>query len=200
MGAGFVSTPPIGSGGRNFIIPEKKDKTDKFGNIVQAKQEMGMTIEQQDEAKRNFLSSLMKSIDVSELSGSDLKAKIKEMHHRICKLETEKYDLDKRHERQIYDLKEMNERQRNINRNKQKLKGLEPGDMENSRYPPKISISSKYDRQIDRRNFKERKHVFDKKNAFPCFPNVPPPPTILEYKIPFASNGREEDEDEEEEE
>ena len=52
MGAGFVSTPPVGSGGRNFVIPEKKgDKGDKFGNIVQAKQEMGMTKEQQDLAK-----------------------------------------------------------------------------------------------------------------------------------------------------
>lgn len=25
-------------GGRNFVIPEKKDRGDKFGNIVQAKQ------------------------------------------------------------------------------------------------------------------------------------------------------------------
>lgn len=31
---------PTAAGGRNFVIPEKKDKGDKFGNIVQAKQEM----------------------------------------------------------------------------------------------------------------------------------------------------------------
>lgn len=36
----------------NFTIPQKKDTGDKFGNIVQAKQEMGMTKEQQEEAKK----------------------------------------------------------------------------------------------------------------------------------------------------
>lgn len=47
LGGGFNVT----GGGPNFVIPEKKDKGDKFGNIVQAKQEMGMTKEQQEEAK-----------------------------------------------------------------------------------------------------------------------------------------------------
>lgn len=47
MGAGFTA----GQGGRNFVIPEKKDRGDKFGNIVQAKQEMSMTKEQQEDAK-----------------------------------------------------------------------------------------------------------------------------------------------------
>lgn len=47
MGASFAA----GQGGRNFIIPEKIDRNDKFGNIVQAKQEMSMTKEQQEDAK-----------------------------------------------------------------------------------------------------------------------------------------------------
>uniref|UniRef100_A0A0K0DPD6 VEFS-Box domain-containing protein n=1 Tax=Angiostrongylus cantonensis TaxID=6313 RepID=A0A0K0DPD6_ANGCA len=50
-GAAFTAT--AGQGGRNFIIPKKSEnRNDKFGNIVQAKQEMGMTKEQQEEAKR----------------------------------------------------------------------------------------------------------------------------------------------------
>lgn len=41
-----------GEGGRNFTVPNKGAQGDKFGNIVQAKQEMGMTKDQQDEAKK----------------------------------------------------------------------------------------------------------------------------------------------------
>jgi len=181
--------PGAGTGGRNFVIPEKKDRGDKFGNIVQAKQEMGLTKDQQEALKSQHIEALIRQIDLDSLSGSDLKSKIKELHHRICKLETDKYDLEKRHERQEYDLKELNERQRQVSRNKALKKGLDPGDTGNARYPPKVSISSKYDRQIDRRNFKERRSMFDKRDAYPCFPNVPPPPVILEYKLQHGGAG-----------
>ncbi|VDM84676.1 unnamed protein product, partial [Strongylus vulgaris] len=107
-----------GQGGRNFVVPTKAEKGDKFGNIVQAKQEMGMTKDQQDEAKKHFLVGIRNSIpEVSSIPENELKAKIKELHHRICRLETDKYDLEKRHERQEYDLKELNERSRQVARN-----------------------------------------------------------------------------------
>jgi len=187
-------------GGRNFTIPEKKDKGDKFGNIVQAKQEMGMTKEQQEEAKESFLSSIRKQIDIENVVSSDLKAKLKEMHVRICKLEAEKYDLEKRHERQTYDLRELNERSRTAKSHGHK-KGADPvGD---GRHPGKVAILNKYDRQIDRRNFSERRAMYEKKDAFPCFPNVPPPPTILEFKpkkeVRYDVYQNEEPEEEEEE-
>lgn len=47
----------------------------------------------------------MKAIDVSNLFEVELKIKLKELHQRICKLETDKYDLEKSHERQEYDVK-----------------------------------------------------------------------------------------------
>ncbi|PIO53356.1 hypothetical protein TELCIR_25311 [Teladorsagia circumcincta] len=66
---------------------------------------MGMTKEQQEEAKKAFMIGIRQSIpEASAISASDLKAKIKELHQRICKLETDKYDLEKRHERQEYDV------------------------------------------------------------------------------------------------
>lgn len=63
-----------------------------------------MTKEQQEEQKRAFIESVMRQIDLSSFSGGELKNKIKELHHRICKLEADKYDLEKRHERQEYDV------------------------------------------------------------------------------------------------
>lgn len=188
-----------GGEGRNFVIPKKtaaSDAASKFGNIVQAKQEMGMTKEQQEEAKRNYLEQMGKTMDLSGISGEELKEKIKEIHQRICRLEADKYDLEKRHERQNYDLRELNERQRQVARTKAAKKGLDPGDS-NSRHPPKISIVSKYDRQIDRRNFKERRAVYENKNAYPCFPNVPPPPAIYAKVIKSFDTAKEEEPEEE---
>lgn len=186
------------TGGRNFIIPTKTDRADKFGNIVQAKQEMGMTKEQQEEAKRNYMATVARSIDIPANNLASLKEKIRILHQKICRIEADKYDLEKRQERQEYDLRELNERQRQVARNKALKKGIDPADSLSSRYPPKVSIISKYDRQSDRRNFSERRAVFESKNAFPCFPNVPPPPTVYEKVIPKINgdNDGEDDDDE----
>ncbi|CAG9531264.1 unnamed protein product [Cercopithifilaria johnstoni] len=194
----FTNTTP-GHMGRNFIIPQKSDKADKFGNIVQAKHEMSMTKEQQEEAKCNYLVSVKHTIEFEKIGPAELREKIRQIHQRICKLEADKYDLEKRHERQEYDLRELNERQRQVARNKALEKGLDPADT-NSKHPPKVSIVSKYDRQIDRRNFRERRAIFENKTSYPCFPNVPPPPTVYEKMILSYDKEDEEEDDEEEEE
>ncbi|VDM54211.1 unnamed protein product [Angiostrongylus costaricensis] len=185
---------PTGQGGRNFVIPIKTEKNDKFGNIVQAKQEMGMTKDQQEEAKKVFMVTVRNAIpEASEILANELKAKIKELHNRICKLETDKYDLEKRHERQQYDLKELNERSRQVARNADGRKGRDAET--GGRHPPKVQVFSKYDRQIDRRNFKERRSMYEHKNAFPCFPGVPPPPTIFQKIIKKYEYETQEDEE-----
>ncbi|EPB69671.1 hypothetical protein ANCCEY_11222 [Ancylostoma ceylanicum] len=126
-------------GGRNFVIPTKVEKNDKFGNIVQAKQEM---------ANHNifqvFLVGIRNGIpEGSSISPDELKAKIKELHHRICKLETDKYDLEKRHERQEYDLKELNERSRQVARNSNGNKVADSSDS-NSRFPVRKTTSPQF--------------------------------------------------------
>lgn len=112
MGGGF----PGQQGGRNFVIQKKEESAgvgDRFGNIVQAKQEMGMTKEQQEEAKSVAMAGIRKSIaEASTILPNDMKAKIKELHQRICKLEAQKYDLEKRHERQEYDVSSLSLRLR----------------------------------------------------------------------------------------
>jgi len=152
------------SGGPNFEIT-KKDKEaerfDKFGNIVKAKAEMGLTKEQQEEQKKKALEALMKPTDVAGLDVGALRAKVKELHARISRLEGQKYDMEKRRDRQEYDLKELNERQRQISRNKALKKGLNPDEIANSPHPPKVPVASKYDRQIDRRSYRDRFSMFE---------------------------------------
>lgn len=53
------------------------------------------------------MSIVGKPTDVSNMMPNDIKAKIKQLHAKITRLESEKYDLEKRHERQDYDLKEL---------------------------------------------------------------------------------------------
>uniref|UniRef100_A0A0N5A9U9 Troponin T n=1 Tax=Syphacia muris TaxID=451379 RepID=A0A0N5A9U9_9BILA len=194
LAGSFASAIEGGVGGRNFVIPKKKEQNDKFDNIFQAKQEMSLTREQQNEVKKAFLDQVAKEIEFSGLNEDDLREKIRSLHQKICKLEADKYDLEKRHERQQYDLKELNERQRQVFRNNALKKGIDPTDALASRYPPKVSLISKYERQIDRRNFAERRAVYENKNAHPCFPNVPPPPAKYE-KIIFNADGNPDEKD-----
>jgi troponin T len=152
------------SGGPNFEITKKDkqaEKFDKFGNIVKAKAEMGLTKEQQDEQKKKHLADLSKPLDTAGLDVNGLRAKIKDLHARITRLEGEKYDMEKRRDRQEYDLKELNERQRQISRNKAMKKGLNPDEVANSPHPPKVPVASKYDRQIDRRSYHDRLTLFE---------------------------------------
>ncbi|VBB30314.1 unnamed protein product [Acanthocheilonema viteae] len=192
-----------GQMGRNFVIPQKSDKADKFGNIVQAKHEMSMTKEQQEEAKRNYLVSVKHTIEFEKIAPAELREKIRQLHQRICKLEADKYDLEKRHERQEYDLRELNERQRQVARNKALKKGLDPANT-NSRHPKCVTSSfkdatlavrfipatTKSEMTADVKGFS-----FLKKTSHPCFPNVPPPSTV--YKKMILSYDKEDEPEDE---
>jgi len=193
-----LSTGPL-----NIPKKEKGEESsfDKFGNIVRAKAEMGLTKDQHEEQKRRFLAELHKPVDFDGVDTSAMKHKIKEMYQRLCRLEGDKYDLEQRHQRQEYDLKELNERQRQIARNKALKKGIDPTEVVSSRHPPKVPVISKYDRQVDRRTFRERRQLYEVNNAIPHFPNIPPPVAEMEKVIkPYAKKEGEEDDEQVEEE
>jgi len=172
---------------------------DKFGNIVRAKAEMGLTKDQHDENKRRFLAEIHKHVDYEGVDTGTMKSKIKEMYQRLCRLEGDRYDLEQRHQRQQYDLKELNERQRQIARNRALKKGLDPNEAASSRHPPKVPTINKYDRQTDRRTFREKRQLYEVNNAIPHFPNIPPPVQEME-KIIKAYAKKDDDEGGEDEE
>lgn len=172
MMAGFGA---VGGVEKNFVIPEKGEGggNEKMANLSgPASKPRGMSKEQQEEAKRNYMSIVNRPVDVSNLLPNDLKDKIKQLHARIVKLEGEKYDLEKRHERQDYDLKELSERQKQVARNRALQKGMDPVEAENTKHPPKVSVASKFDRQTDRRGYGDRRELFEN-------PINKPPPSIV---------------------
>lgn len=76
--------------------------------------------------------------DVSNNLPNDIKEKIKRVHAKIVRLETEKYDLECRQERQEYDLRELFEREKQVARQKAMKAGEEQTEEEtNSRRPVK---------------------------------------------------------------
>lgn len=119
------------------------------------------TAEQYAEAKRNYLTTVGNKPDTSSLLPNDLKAKIKTLYQRIMKLEADKYDLEKRHDRQDYDLKELNERQSQHARNTALARGVEVEEADGQTLPPKINISSKFDRRTDHRSYGDRREQFE---------------------------------------
>lgn len=156
---------------RNFVIQKKEGEMgpgaalghsgfDKFTNVMHARGEMGKTKEQLEEDKKICLQYRVKPLELEGLKIEELRQKAMELWARISSLESDKYDLEERQKRQDYDLKELAERERQINRNKALKKGLDPEALQ-GKHPPKIQVASKYERRIDRRTYSDKRELFD---------------------------------------
>ncbi|GAU90051.1 hypothetical protein RvY_02526-1 [Ramazzottius varieornatus] len=149
------------AGGRNFTVDRREGEStmDKFMNVSKAKTEMALNTNELEALKQRTIADRVKPLALSGLDVPHLKQKAEELWKQIIQLETAQYDLSERSKRQEYDIKELNERQRQSNRQKYVAQGLEAE--QNTRYPPKVQIISKYERRTDRRTFGDRKGLFD---------------------------------------
>lgn len=119
------------------------------------------TKEQLAEDKRIAMKYRLKPLKADEgMKTNELKKIVNELWANIVQLESDKYDLEEEQRRQEYHLKELLERQKQINKNKALKMGLDTEDL-NSAVPPKVRLASKYERKVDRRTFKEKTSLFD---------------------------------------
>merc|ERR1712241_1448769 len=72
-------------------------------NVEEGRRERTKTREQLEEEKKISLSIRIKPLDVDSLDSDQLRSKAGELWDTIVRLETEKYDLEERQERQNYD-------------------------------------------------------------------------------------------------
>ena len=112
------------------------------------------------EDKKIALGIRIKPLKMDGLKGAELKKMVNELWDTIIALESDKYDLEEERKRQEYHLKELTERQKQINKNKALKMGLDLEDL-SGKHPPKVRLASKYERRIDRRTFGEKTELFN---------------------------------------
>jgi len=157
--------------GRNFVITKKSGEEgpeEEESEEEKAKKEK-KSKEQQEQEKRAILAQRIKPVNMNELNSADkLREKAKELHNQIVRLESEKYDLEKRFKAQQYDMMELAERARQMNKvGKGGLKRVqlkeEEVDKIQERFagaPAKVEMYSPFERQKDKRSYGERHVVF----------------------------------------
>lgn len=119
------------------------------------------TKEQLAEDKRIAMQYRLKPLKVHDgMTTAEIKRLVNDLWSNIVQLESDKYDLEEEGKRQEYHLKELMERQKQINRNKAHKLGLDVEDM-SSNVPPKVRLASKYERKVDRRSFKDKTSLFN---------------------------------------
>jgi len=156
-GGGLGGMMSSGDGKPNFIIAKKEgDENLPTG----PKPEPGQTKEEAAAQKDAFMQRYRVPFDGTDMDATDIRNRIKDFHAQLSKTEAVKYDMEQRAKIQEYDLRELRERAKQQARQQAIKKGLDPKEYENLKHPPKKATASKYDRQIDRRSYSDRKVMY----------------------------------------
>lgn len=149
---------------RSFALNKKSDGTSVGPDLVNVaslgRSDMIKTKEQLAEEKKIAMQFRVKPLNVSSLGVDELKKKADELWEQIVQAESDRFDLEQRQARLDYELKTLEERAKQINRARAKRRGLDPEAL-TGKYPPKLQVASKYERRLDRRDFSDKKSLFD---------------------------------------
>merc|ERR1711915_602198 len=140
--------------GRNFKVSKKSEseKADIKLDSVMSKEELQKSKEQLEEEKQAILAQRIQPCVTEGLAADKLIEKAKELQDPIRRLEGDKYDLEQRYKRQQYDMIELAERSRQMNKGKGRGTGVQVDESFDrladkfTSAPPKILLCSKYER------------------------------------------------------
>jgi len=142
----------------------------KLSNILRYKEDSQKSKEQMDIEKQNIILSRIVPFGIEGLDYAGLCERAKALHQVIWNLEANCYDYQQKFERQNYDMMELAERARQMNRGRRRTPTGHTGlggsvfSWIAEKYkdaPPKMSLFSKYERQKDRRTLTERRLIFE---------------------------------------
>lgn len=159
----------------NYVITKRADGGDD--EAEQKQEELQKSKEQLEEEKRAILAQRIQALAIDGLKSDGLIQKAKELHEKLHKLMGEQYDQEQKFKRQQYDMIELSERARQMNKGKNRssmgVKVDESFDRLADKFinaPPKIQLCSKYERHTDNRSYNERMTLFEEI----CKPVAPP--------------------------
>lgn len=180
----------------NYVITKRADGGDD--EAEQKQEELQKSKEQLEEEKRAILAQRIQALALDGLKSDGLIQKAKELHEKLHKLMGEQYDQEQKFKRQQYDMIELSERARQMNKGKNRssmgVKVDESFDRLADKFinaPPKIQLCSKYERHTDNRSYSERMTLFEEI----CKPVAPP--EIIRKKGGQTSEAEGEEEEEE---
>merc|ERR1712112_63647 len=143
----------------------------KLSNILRYKEDSQKSKEQMDIEKQNIILSRIVPFGIEGLDYDGLCERAKALHQVIWNLEANCYDYQQKFERQNYDMMELAERARQMNREKRRKTPTGHTGLGGSVFtwiaekykeaPPKMSLFAKYERQKDRRTMTERRLIFE---------------------------------------
>ncbi|XP_076471708.1 uncharacterized protein LOC143301364 isoform X2 [Babylonia areolata] len=162
--------------GPNFVITKRADG-EKGLDSVMSKEELQKSKEQLEEEKQAILAQRIQPLNIDGMDGTKLLEKARELYEHMRRLVGDKYDLEQRFKRQQYDMIELAERARQMNKGKKKstVQVDESFDRLADKFtgaPPKIQLCSKYERHTDHRTYVQRKDLFEELAKEPPAPEI----------------------------
>lgn len=161
----------------NFVITKREGGELQSQPEEEKKEEVTKSKEQLEAEKRAIIEQRVPALNVSGMSIEQLKAKAKELHDLLFRIEGENYDLGQRFKRQSYDMQELAERARQMNKGG-KARAI-PNELDAraakfSGIPPMVAMYSQYERVKDPRSFADRRTVFTGENYAEEFHRIAP--------------------------
>lgn len=153
----------------NFVI-SKRDAVPGVPETTEQEEEGGekKSKEQLEAEKRAILAQRIQPLDISGFDVQKLTEKAKELNGLIYRLESDKYDLEKRFKEQQFDMMELADKARQMNQvGRGGLKRVQLSQEETDPIqekfagaPAKVVMYSQFERQKDKRKYGDRHDVF----------------------------------------